>query len=178
MFDQLLKKLLLLSSVILVIWAIWAAVDWLVSEAGARPALAPMGYVTYCQREPEHCRPGSDTRIEMTPEIIRVNKLVNRSIRPADDAGDVWQANVTAGDCEDYALTKRAKLIGIGYPAGALRIAVVKTADGQDHAVLIVRTFQGDFALDNLTDAVKPFDATGYKLVKVATSDPMIFETE
>ena len=33
------------------------------------------------------------------------------------------------GDCEDYALTKRRDLIAAGFPAQALRIAVVLTGE-------------------------------------------------
>jgi predicted transglutaminase-like cysteine proteinase len=78
-------------------------------------------------------------------------------IRPAGEAGDRdrWEADVAAGDCEDYALTKRRKLIALGWSARALRIAVARTASVEGHAVLVVATSQGDLVLDNCTMAVR-----------------------
>ena len=40
-----------------------------------------------------------------------VNNRVNRAIAPRGDRRDEWAINVSSGDCEDYALTKRAALI-------------------------------------------------------------------
>lgn len=38
---------------------------------------------------------------------------------------------------------------------------------GPSHAVLVVRTDWGDLVLDNLTNAVRRWDATGYTFVRV-----------
>ena len=47
-----------------------------------------------------------------------------------------------------------------------LLITVVRKPNGEGHAVLTVRTDKGDFILDNLTDTVKPWEATGYRYLK------------
>lgn len=45
--------------------------------------------------------------------VDRVNRQVNGAMRPQAEAGnaDVWKIGGATGDCEDYALTKRAALL-------------------------------------------------------------------
>ena len=52
-----------------------------------------------------------------------------------------------------------------------LLITVVRKRGGQGHAVLTVRTDKGDFILDNLTDAIRQWDQTGYAFLKRQSSD-------
>ena len=47
----------------------------------------------------------------------------------------------------------------------------MRKPDGEGHAVLTVRTDKGDFILDNLTDAVRQWDETGYRFLKRQASD-------
>ncbi len=114
-------------------------------------------------------------RIEMNARnanIIRqANDEVNRIMRGATDwevyhVADYWNApplvRGVRGDCEDFALEKRRLLIENGIPSAALSIAVVKTRLGEDHAVLIVSTTQGDFVLDNLQYDVRSWRKAGY----------------
>ena len=63
-------------------------------------------------------------------------------------------------------LEKRRDLMLKGISLADLLITVVRKPDGEGHAVLTVRTDQGDFILDNLNDAVKPWEATGYRYLK------------
>lgn len=137
---------------------------------------APLGMMLFCLKEPTHCRGGGASEVRMTAEIKQalksVNSSVNRSIRPRNDKGDVWSINVKSGDCEDYALTKRAKLISLGVPAGALRLATARTRSGEGHAVLVVRTDKGDFVLDNRTGRVKEWHKTGLRWVAMASANP------
>ncbi|TIN59485.1 MAG: transglutaminase, partial [Mesorhizobium sp.] len=70
------------------------------------------------------------------------------------------------GDCEDYVLEKRRQLSRMSISLADLLITVVRKPDGEGHAVLTVRTDEGDYVLDNLTDKVKPWDATGYRFLK------------
>ena len=42
----------------------------------------------------------------------------------------------------------------------------MRKPDGEGHAVLTLRTGSGDFILDNLTDEVRPWHATGYRFLK------------
>lgn len=78
------------------------------------------------------------------------------------------------GDCDDYALTKRKQLQEIGFPAAALRLAVVYSPRSQLHAVLTVATNKGDFVLDNLDDDIRPWNTTRYDWIEVQDAkDPM-----
>ena len=74
-------------------------------------------------------------------------------------------------------MNKRVHLIARGVPAGALRLAIGLTAQGQGHAVLIVRTTAGDYVLDNLTDQIKPFDQTGHTLTAISSNDPKLWHS-
>ncbi|TXH95285.1 MAG: hypothetical protein E6Q73_15030 [Pseudorhodobacter sp.] len=147
------------------------------AEANAAP---PVGYQIYCLRNPEQCQGGGASAVRATQaslqEIARVNSAVNHAIRPRSDSGaDVWSAGTGEGDCEDYVLTKRQELIARGYPPSALRIAYVKTRSGEGHAVLVVRTDQGDLTLDNLSGSVRKLTSTGYNVVSMSGSDPLVW---
>src|SRR5690606_19571981 len=67
-----------------------------------------------------------------------------------------------AGDCEDYALLKKKRLLESGVPASAMALAVVLDRRGNNHVVLIVRTGDDDLILDNLTSSIKSWSSTGY----------------
>jgi predicted transglutaminase-like cysteine proteinase len=78
----------------------------------------------------------------------------------------VWALPVSGrGDCEDFALLKRKLLVEGGWPPSTLLVTAVQTAQGEPHAVLVVRTNRGDYALDNKTDAIRPMAATGYAVL-------------
>ena len=51
-------------------------------------------------------------------------------------------------------------------------LTVVKRANGEGHAILTLRTTDGDFVLDNLHPAVRPWDAAkGYRFMKRQSSE-------
>ena len=143
----------------------------------ARPA--PIGYTLFCMTQPGDCKIAMANKIEKTyanmSKISRINMVVNASIKPVNDAAEKWSVNVSTGDCEDYALTKRQRLIDAGFPAGALRIAVTRH-NGQLHAVLIVKTTGGDFVLDNLNNRLIGKSQSGYRWIWVASENPMVGE--
>jgi predicted transglutaminase-like cysteine proteinase len=60
------------------------------------------------------------------------------------------------GDCEDYVLLKRRKLMELGWPQSALLITVVRDENGEGHAILTVRTTRGDYILDNRQSGKDP----------------------
>ncbi len=136
-----------------------------------RNALAPLAYVEFCMRNKVQCETSQSKEVKLTSASLktlkRVNFKINRAIRPRNDAGDTWKANVSAGDCEDYALTKRSKLVKMGFPASALRMAVATTPYGEGHAVLVVSTNRGDFVLDNRNNEVRPFHRTDLTWEKI-----------
>ena len=100
-----------------------------------------------------------------TQLVSAVNAGVNRLIRYRPDRAtygqlDFWAnpsttLNRGAGDCEDYAILKMAVLADAGIPRSAMSIVVVKDQRRDVyHAVLSVRTTQGNFILDNVRQEV------------------------
>ncbi len=144
-----------------------------------RVTFSPMGYVEFCQRNPQECQRGLRKAkrgpAPLTPEtwrqLVRVNLQVNRAIRPQSDRRthgrlDVWSLSGNVGDCEDYVLRKRKALIQKGWPADALLITTARDTKGRPHAVLLARTSRGDFVLDNLTNRVRPWNKVPYRWLK------------
>lgn len=146
--------------------------------------VAPFGHVAFCQTHPQHCkrrgRHGSvktnKGRVVLTKarwnELTSINARINRRIISRTDHSqhgvvEKWTISPARyGDCEDYALTKRQYLMRRGWPSSALRIAVVVTPKNEVHAVLVAKTTQGDYVLDNLNGRVKPWNRTGFRWVK------------
>jgi predicted transglutaminase-like cysteine proteinase len=149
----------------------------------------PYGWVDFCSRRPEECSLGRleplDVRLNKTTwsALNRINKRVNAAIEPMTNLAhwgtllDHWDYPVDGkGDCKVYALYKRKLLVDAGFPRQALLMTVVKDLDGEGHAVLTVKTDQGEFVLDNLSDDIKPWDATGYTYIKrQAQNDPNVW---
>jgi len=152
-----------------------ATVQLLTSGNGVRPTRA---WIEYCEQLPDECAINSSEPfvVRLTPAawrtIVSVNARVNRVIRPRTDqqhwgVEDRWNfPDDGYGDCEDYQILKRKLLVKAGLPRRALRMAVVIDKEGAGHAVLMVRTDQGEFILDNKTNAVLSWSQTGYIYVK------------
>lgn len=60
-----------------------------------------------------------------------------------------WVEASTLGDCEDYALLKRQRLIEAGFNRKDLHLACCWDETGGYHCVLLCRTDKGWFVLDN-----------------------------
>lgn len=143
-----------------------------------KDARAPVGWTEFCRTYSEDCDVDA-----LSPEIAkfdgktlrlleRVNNSVNRAIQPVTDI-DHWgvvekwdYAEDGKGDCEDYVLIKRKKLMEAGLPRQSLLVTVVRDKKGDGHAVLTVVTDQGDYILDNQETAILPWADTGYSFVK------------
>jgi predicted transglutaminase-like cysteine proteinase len=146
------------------------------------PVLAPFEHVRFCLKNPSECATnaaGSDA-IELNDAtaraLARVNARVNASIAPerkavAYSATSGWSIAPASGDCNDYAVTKRHRLMQMGMPAGALLLAVVRTESGEGHLVLVVRTDKGDLVLDNLYGTIRPWFETDYEWVSRQSSE-------
>lgn len=144
--------------------------------------VGPYAGVVFCLANPDECstKRTRHSRLEISlteqrfAELQHVNKSINRAIRPQNDngaaGGDVWSLAPAAGDCEDYALTKRHQLIARGWSANSLRLAVAYTASGEGHMVLVVKTNSGDLVLDNRFDAIRRWDKTGLKWVMIQSA--------
>jgi predicted transglutaminase-like cysteine proteinase len=157
----------------------------------ASPTLAPFQHVRFCLRYPSDCKsdPTEHDRVELNAEtselLKRVNHGVNISIIPTSKSyganlGDGWTIAPDMGDCNDYAVTKRHALLESGLPSKALRLSVVRTATGIGHLVLVVATTRGDIVMDNLTEAIRPWQSTGYHWLKIqsATDSRFWFEVK
>lgn len=136
----------------------------------------PRGYYDLCISGNSICRTHggkfaktSSGAVRLTSSLLTiiasVNTSVNRSMHFVYDSNDRdrWTAGVGKGDCEDFALTKKRRLISAGFPSSSLVVALGKTRTGTDHAVLIVRTDRGDLVLDNLSRTVRPWSSSMYR---------------
>ena len=149
----------------------------------------PYGWVDFCGRRAEECSLGKlkplDLRLtKATWSVLnRINKSVNAAIEPITNLEhwgtmvDHWDYPIDGkGDCKVYALYKRKLLVEQGFPRQALLMTIVRDLDGEGHAILTVKTDRGEFVLDNLSDQVRPWDATGYSFVKrQAQDDPNVW---
>nr|WP_236042474.1 transglutaminase-like cysteine peptidase [Roseibium aggregatum] len=143
-----------------------------------RAAKAPIGHLQFCRDNSWAC-PNDRydpvvVRLSETlwNQLIAVNAEVNRRIRPMTDDDlfgkpEHWSYPVNGyGDCEEYVLEKQRVLIEAGWPRSALLITVAKDIENSGHAVLTVRTDQGDMILDNQIEAVLPWYSTPYRYIK------------
>ncbi len=135
-------------------------------------ALAPFSFVKFCLDYPSDCpKSAGPRRVRLTSgrmaELSNVNRAVNASIRPKADTSRLryWRLDVDAGDCNAFAVQKRHELIRRGWPAAALALTVAKTARGEGHLVVTVRTDQGDLVLDNLRSNIVPWQKAGYQWI-------------
>lgn len=138
----------------------------------------PIGHYEFCMIYGDECaqlRGASLKPVKLNKEIwssiVNINSAVNMVIEPQSDfeifgREEVWTFPDVAGDCEDYVLLKRQLLINEGISPSALLITVARRPDGEGHAVLTVRTDNGDFILDNLTNQVKAWEDTPYDYLK------------
>jgi predicted transglutaminase-like cysteine proteinase len=137
----------------------------------------PIGHYEFCKANPGECsirlRDAGPEHLndQVWQELAEVNTMVNATVKPMNDydiygKDEVWAYPHGAGDCEDYVLEKRRDLMSKGISLSDLLITVVRKPDGEGHAVLTVRTDEGDYVLDNLTDAIKPWEQTGYRYLK------------
>lgn len=139
--------------------------------------LPPLGFVNFCARNPDDCR-GSGWRAaravmsgERWRAVYQVNSYVNGSIAPmSDDAlygqAEYWAYPNGAGDCEDYVLMKKRYLERLGFDRSALLITVVLDERNEGHAVLTLRTEDGDFVLDNRRNEIRRWRDLDYVYLK------------
>lgn len=137
----------------------------------------PAGHHDYCARGGRHCGSQQDAGPAVMTKarwssVRSVNAAVNRAIRPVSDKAatgrdDQWKVGGKVGDCEDYALMKRSKLMAAGFRPSQLPLAKTRLGNGEAHVVLVLRTAEGDFVLDNLRDEIRPWNRTGYRFEKV-----------
>jgi predicted transglutaminase-like cysteine proteinase len=146
--------------------------------------LAPFAHVAFCLKSPAECRERrGDALLAMTDGnramLDSVNSAINNAIIPREDPAraGTWHVNPPAGDCNDYAVSKRNALIDSGLSTRAVRLAIAMTPQGIGHTVVVVRTTEGDMVLDNRTYEIKRWDRTDLAWLKVESSaDPQKWE--
>ena len=147
------------------------------AQIGAGPTSIPVGHMEYCQKRPYDCQPlAVSTPVGLTDDLWRelqdVNNHFNTTVTAVSDqdlygVAEFWTVPTSGyGDCEDFALGKRAMLIERGWDASNLLISVVMQPDGEGHAVLMVRTDRGDLILDNQEGLIKLWTDTPYTFLK------------
>lgn len=139
-----------------------------ITDRGA--TAAPSGAASICQTYSWACASinqsvSADRRFDL---VRSVNARVNHSVRAINDdrqygVEEHWALPTsTGGDCEDFALLKKRELIAAGINPQRLFIATTLDARRNPHAVLVFRSDDGDFVLDNLTDSVRRWHETRY----------------
>jgi len=138
--------------------------------------LAPMNFVKFCIKNDAECGadvgertlPSGDAAMAMLRQVnVSVNEAISPMRKPTDPVTANWTVSPSAGDCNDYAVTKRHQLIAMGWPQTALRLAVVRIDGGQGHLVLVARLPDGDVVLDNLSSTVRPWKSLGYDWISM-----------
>ncbi|HMO29796.1 transglutaminase-like cysteine peptidase [Enterovirga sp.] len=143
------------------------------------PARPVKAWSAFCERYTGECdvntaEPASITlNAKLWRTLNAVNRKVNTTVKPTTDQDhwgviDRWDLPTDGrGDCEDIQLLKRKILVEqYGVPKRALRMTVVIDEQGEGHAVLMVRTSEGELILDNKRDSILPWHQTGYIFVK------------
>lgn len=138
----------------------------------------PIGFVQFCRENPQDCENRTHERTSISlnesswRKIVKINADVNREVVAVTDQ-DHWGVpehwgypDDGKGDCEDFVLEKRRRLIKAGFPANTLLITVVRDQKGDGHAVLTVKTDRGDFVLDNQEGKILAWRDTGYRYIK------------
>jgi predicted transglutaminase-like cysteine proteinase len=114
---------------------------------------------------------------ETAAQVAAINAAVNALPYRTDLAlygePDFWEriGKVGSGDCEDYSLEKRARLLAAGVPPEDLALALCWTQIDEYHAVLIVHSDAGDWVLDNRWPAVTRVDQIPYRFDRILQPD-------
>jgi predicted transglutaminase-like cysteine proteinase len=146
---------------------------------------APVGYIKFCDENPDECRNQGHNEAEVIlttakwKELQTINLEVNLAVKPLSDQAqyntiEKWTYPFSGnGDCEDYVLLKMRRLMERGWPQSVLLITVVRDEHGEGHAVLTVRTGRGDLILDNKNSRIVAWKQTPYQFIKRQSSvDP------
>ncbi len=183
-----------LAAAVFVAWSVAA-------EAGAGPlprasyasvgaaTSVPYGWVDFCHRERAECLepvlPALDINLTngTWAKLDRINRMVNQAIEPVTNLEhwgtmlDHWDYPFDGkGDCKVYALYKRKLLIDMGFPRQALLMTIVRDLEDEGHTILTIKTNRGEFVLDNLSEEIRPWDATGYRYIKrQSQEDPNVW---
>lgn len=151
--------------------------------ARAEHVLPPMQHTFFCMKYPSECKSRTEVKAPALPKAQRIRELqqVNASVNQAISSVQLqpsplkqWTIFPRMGDCGDYAVTKRHVLLSRGWPSSRLLLAeVVLKRTGVHHLVLIAKSENEDFVLDNLRSEVSPLNSIfrDYHLIRIEASD-------
>jgi predicted transglutaminase-like cysteine proteinase len=110
-----------------------------------------------------------------------INSDVNASVTYKTDleqynTDEWWTEAGKFGDCEDYALLKREKLLEKGFTLAQINLVCCYTETQQYHCVLLVDTDKGWYILDNRYDWPTPPTQLPYKWDKALREDGKWYE--
>ncbi len=136
----------------------------------------PSGAKDICARYDWACTSSKASR-KLSNEDLKtvrtINKKINKQVRSISDQAQYKKPEVWAlptnrgGDCEDFALLKKRELVARGINPSRLLLATVHDRRQGSHAVLILRSDQGDLVLDNLTDRIRTWQETRYTFLRM-----------
>lgn len=137
---------------------------------------APAGFSGVCSKYAWACSSAAGKGQFSHSELINladsINRAVNREIVSKTDLDNYgvrekWTLPDNGyGDCEDYALLKMKRLIEAGVAPRDLFLSTVVARTDEVHIVLVLRTAQGDYILDNLTNRMSHWSSTNYTFIK------------
>jgi predicted transglutaminase-like cysteine proteinase len=147
-------------------------------------ALPPVAFSSFCLRKPQRCA-GADkiekVRLSETllGQLASINREVNHSIIPVRQPPNApWRDDAAFGDCKQFALAKRSRLLDAGLPSSALLFALARLSSGEGHLVLVVATDRGELVLDNLADDIAQWQALPYTWVERSSpTNPLFWQT-
>ncbi|MEM6887077.1 MAG: transglutaminase-like cysteine peptidase [Pseudomonadota bacterium] len=137
---------------------------------------APSGFIGLCNRYDWVCTQSDHAGLpaKATFKLAqKINLHVNRRVREVEDIRQYgreehWTLpSLRGGDCEDFVLLKKKMLVERGVASDQLLIATVLDKRLTSHAVLVLRTAQGDYILDNQNNRILPWQDTGYTFLKL-----------
>jgi predicted transglutaminase-like cysteine proteinase len=138
----------------------------------------PRGWVQFCDDNPQECRDATPHAKEIKLDranykiIETINADVNTTIKQVSDqeqygVSEYWAFPTSGmGDCEDFVLEKKRRLIQAGFSKSALLITIVRDLKGEGHAILTIKTDKGDVILDNQVKKPVFWYQTGYQFIK------------
>jgi predicted transglutaminase-like cysteine proteinase len=156
------------------------------SAFGSEYALPPFQHTMFCLRYPAECvaSPQASSLLAgpaMIRQLQKINSTVNKAILPISlppSPLNQWTIFPYAGLCGDYAVTKRHLLQSSGWPSSDLLLAeVIVRRTGEHHLILIVRTPNESWVLDNLSANITPIKITArsYSFLRIASSDEPLY---
>lgn len=132
----------------------------------------PYAWLEHCAKTQVQCEVETVT----LADVAMVNKVVNEGIFIQPDVDERWIAFPAdrRGDCDDYAVTKRAGLLALGMGPETLMLELgesQRNGKWTRHLVLVVKIDGREWVLDNLVkDEIYVYGKGPYPWRKVGRS--------